>query len=448
MTILRTRKHKYLALKFCLLITLCALLFLFLVLIPPPIQYVQQPRETGYMLTTNVPINATLQAGESEVPVSIEGTLSLYLKTSDPEPKSGPLTIEGFNLLFYNVPQEKISGTEAAVKNGTLGMSLSSKGPQQLMYNAKEHTISGHVKVETHFPQLDELFPPDTSTHVVAAQTQTGDVDINIDFDPEDARKLLQIENNNLNFQVDMLSGAEINMDPLSNKDNSTTISPYAINFSRARSVANIADRRQSAPKKSVCIQRVRIGNSETDPNLTGEGFEFGWPNMEALWVNAGISIDYSRAWITLPNPASDWLKADEQEVESMFKAVDGQGCVVIFFVQSFSPPDLYVDGGGYTEIFPSGAKIVTTDDLVGTKNLTHLAHELGHAFRLGHPQDPKSWEVRATDGTLMCPSGKHDNPLRNSWFNIGHVKDVVKYSTDPIVSGPGLFCSSCGSCS
>ncbi len=142
-----------------------------------------------------------------------------------------------------------------------------------------------------------------------------------------------------------------------------------------------------------------------------------------------------------------------------------------MLFVRDFQPSSLYGDGGGGTLDFPGGAKIVSTDKLVGSINCTHLAHELGHALGLAHPLSPQFGLADSTTGTLMCPSGDDDNPLKNSSFNIRQIMDIGAFEAVESGSVPGLgttldtiinsnnvcgnmtvmFCSSnndCGACS
>jgi hypothetical protein len=95
-----------------------------------------------------------------------------------------------------------------------------------------------------------------------------------------------------------------------------------------------------------------------------------------------------------------------------------------------------------------AGAKIISTDQNVDGVDLTHLAHELGHALSLMHPGTGTAKD--GSTGTLMCPSGfNNDNPKINSQENKDRVSNpMLTFALKLVTAGPDCTNSAtCGAC-
>lgn len=210
---------------------------------------------------------------------------------------------------------------------------------------------------------------------------------------------------------------------------------------------------------KNLCVQPVRIARfqpSSTWPPIlsvqyTGQGYPFGKPGAITEWKKADLTLTW-RAWQTTWN--SSFWDFSENEHAALRATVDVDECVEIYFVDNMQPDPFW--GGGAT--FDSGtanAKIISTDENADFGvDLTHLAHELGHAVSLCHPGS-SSCVARpemnpASTGTLMCPSGfNNDNPAVNSTQNENNINNPLTTFTLKLISA-GADCansSSCGAC-
>eukprot|EP00612_Vaucheria_litorea_P005411 CAMPEP_0171466218 /NCGR_PEP_ID=MMETSP0945-20130129/9073_1 /TAXON_ID=109269 /ORGANISM="Vaucheria litorea, Strain CCMP2940" /LENGTH=496 /DNA_ID=CAMNT_0011994159 /DNA_START=29 /DNA_END=1519 /DNA_ORIENTATION=+ len=180
--------------------------------------------------------------------------------------------------------------------------------------------------------------------------------------------------------------------------------------------------------KKNLCIQPVRTRYRKCfvkafgvcivpsfQYTYSGAGLDFGRPAADEHWGKVDVTFTW-RDWKTIDDVHGTYQSVTEAEMSSLRAKVNDDDCVEVFFVKKFSPSDLK-GGGACWSSGTANAKIITSDEQVSCGvDVTHLAHELGHALGLMHPDSDGN---RGNTGTLMCPSGwQRDNPRRNSKEN------------------------------
>lgn len=211
---------------------------------------------------------------------------------------------------------------------------------------------------------------------------------------------------------------------------------------------------------KTLCLQPVRIGGfvwADRFPptfsfSYTGSGLGFGMPGAHTQWGKAAVNFQV-RGWKTIYN--TNFETFSQSEDTALLATVDDDDCVEVFFVDRFSPNDLYGGGATWSGGLVSTKIISSDENVVHGVDLTHLAHELGHAMTLKHPGSgfptaSSPHRIDGSTGTLLCGSGfMSDNPAVNSQWNRDSVQNpLFTYSLRFV--GPGPDCeddADCGAC-
>ena len=402
-----------------------------------------QTDKNGSTLIANASVTATLRGKSGEV--SLKGRISMQLESSPDQLKQGVITVRQFNLVFPDAPQAAISGREpkSKSKTGPLGMSVpASEKSVHLRYDSRSQTASGEIPVQVHYPQIDEIFPPELvkdrrESDFAVSRTQRGTVKLEIKFaEPPDkaAARATQKEPARLTGNA----SAQIEVEALGD------LPSYRIDLRPASWTIVVGPWRWFEAARSLCIQPVRIRSSAADATPTGLGLAFGMPGANTQWNKADV-IFQVRAWMVVTNAALK-VATEGAEETTIRGTVDVADCIEVFFVENFDPVSLH--GGGAT--WSSGtasAKIISSDgNATFGVDLTHIAHELGHVLNMGHPGAPNGL-FNASTNTLMCPSGWHnDNPKRNSRDNALNVSNPLLVFSLKAVS-PGTDCNSSGDC-
>lgn len=404
------------------------------------------------ILVANVPIKPVIKARQEDL--GHESNLSIRFEISSDALKKGVIAVRAVNLVVTGVEQSALSGqkTKTKINLGPLGMSIPASARNvQLKYDQKSQTIIGEVPVQAHFAQLDELFPPKTSKEskepdIFVSRTQRGFIKLEINLAEPLDKAIAEAVRSGKVARVTGKASTLANIQPISGGN--FIIPGYRLEAIAPRFVADIADMFRFEGASLLCIQPVRIRSSATDPAPTGLGLEFGLPGAIVQWNKADVQFRI-RPWMAMTNPA--WrIATPDTENYAIRNSVNVDDCVEVFFVDNFDPVS-WLGGGATWGGGTANARTVSADgNAVGGIDLTHLAHEWGHALGLGHPGE--TWEglSEPSSNTLMCISGwRNDNPRRNSLENATHVSNpLLTYIIKDRTRGPDCTASAdCGRC-
>eukprot|EP00051_Salpingoeca_urceolata_P032492 m.15998 g.15998 ORF g.15998 m.15998 type:complete len:542 (-) comp5135_c0_seq1:187-1812(-) len=182
-------------------------------------------------------------------------------------------------------------------------------------------------------------------------------------------------------------------------------------------------------------------------------GLAFGQPMADELWAQAGIQLE----WAELKYIYRDDLKvcdttpAGSSEYDELmdFGANDDE-YVDVYFAREFAPSHTAKGGGATRASGSANARITTTEKMIEEGvDITHVAHEIGHAVNLDHPGQPFGLAA-SSEGTLMCASGYgKDNPRVQSQENADNAASplfqyIIRTTPPPSPECEGDDCGEC----
>ncbi|MBT7668284.1 MAG: hypothetical protein HN623_01800, partial [Bdellovibrionales bacterium] len=350
-------------------------------------------------------VKSQMMVGESRQ--ALAGRINFELTASPAQLKRGLVKISHFGLVNFSFPQRLITGKRGRGKARAV-QGFSAKGGQFLRYDARKNTLSGVIKGGIDFPQLGEFARRDIRGHkqdFEVTPIQFGSVKLvlklNRPLKNRGAKKILMQK-----AKVKLTLNA-------SDKSDGTTLKlrPFRLTYRPIDFILKYSFWRQLTFGRKLCLQPVRIKSSVSDPNPTGSGLAFGMPGAFTHWGKANLTFAV-RAWKDVIGSQYKTLTATERE--ELLPMIDDDDCIEVYFVENFSPEDLY--GGGVARSGGQASSTITSSDANAFYgiDLTHLAHEIGHVVGLSHPGSGSSGPnmYDGSGGTLMCPSGfQNDNP-------------------------------------
>ena len=387
-----------------------------------------------------------LSVGKSQERVT--GRMSIYLKGTPTSMREGYVEAVGANVAFMGVSQEML-GQKSGSKHplGVLAFALQSGKVQRLKYDSKSGHIAGELRMYMDASWLSAFATPvsDGRNDFFATPTVPVSASLNIDLGkplPDRGEELSTVPGTlNIHLRSEKATYEKIDIPEIAVRFIKPTIFDWQL---APIYIFEVAQR--------LCVQPVQLLRFRWFGwpfiQLSGAGLAFGEPGARTEWGKDDVTLEM-REWKTIS--AGNFWELSESEASDLRAEVDDDDCVEVFFVNSLDPDDQW--GGGAT--WGSGtasSKVISSDDNArGGIDLTHLGHELGHVLGLGHPGGGSSSStVPASTGTLMCPSGFHnDNPRVNSQDNEDAVSNPLLYFSLKIWS-PGPDCTDsadCGAC-
>lgn len=425
---------------------LSGLLFLLLFLLIVAGQSAQADKD-DIVIANNSDIGATLTAqGQKQ---QVKGTISLHFAATQRELSGGAIRVEDLNVLLRGVQQSLLSNKASRVSPfGTVGIVLNKSIVQTLKYDERTLTLSGELSAFSEFSQMLELVPSnplrEKEQDNYSVPMQKTKISINlklpapIKIAPDDTRTHRIEGQASIHLSVADLPTLKFNRYEI--LLNAKLPIDYGIVWNY-----EIGSR--------LCLQPVFIRSGPDDASPTGAGLAFGMPGANTQWSKGRVSFNV-RAPKYINNGALKIANEGDEEV-AIRNSVNDDDCIEVFFINNFNPVSLH--GGGATwGSGSSSAKVISSDGNASFGvDLTHLAHELGHVLALAHPGSgcpnadrPNMFD--ASSGTLMCPSGWHnDNPKINSAENREkRTNPLLKFSL--VRKGGGPDCANdadCGAC-
>jgi hypothetical protein len=385
-------------------------------------------------------VKSQLAVGERSVGLS--GRINFELVASPAHLKRGLVKVAHFGLVNFAFPQPLVTGMRGRGK-GRAVQGFSAKGGQFLRYDARKNVLTGLLKGGIDFPQLAENVRRSRNGHkhdFESTPVQLGSVKVELKLDrPLKNRGVKKILTQKAKVKVTLIGSRESNGSRLKLKPFRVIYRPYDL-------ILKYTFWHHFAFGRKLCLQPVRVKSSATDANPTGEGLNFGMPGAYTHWGKANLTFNV-RAWKDVIGAQYKTLTAAERE--ELLPMVDDDDCIEVYFVENFSPVDLY--GGGVARSGGQASSTITSSDAnaVFGIDLTHLAHEIGHVVGLSHPGSgstgPNMYD--GSTGTLMCPSGfQNDNPAINSQENSDLLQNPLLKST-LMLKGAAVDCDDSGDC-
>ena len=395
---------------------------------------------------------------------SIKGRLSAFLRLDPSDVDRGLVRVGALNLLYTDVPQSAlVERSREGEESGALGFVIDGVEEgryQTLAYDPQTLVLKGTLSGRISHSSLTSGLRPELEQkegHDFEGVAQEARLNIRVrleepleasqgkeDIVPLRGEASLELEASPLPeyklpaFQLGVLEPVEVDIQ---------------VGWAWRLEIA-----------KRLCLQPVRIGRLQWnrggrpwDPpqlsvSYSGAGLNFGMPGANTQWSKADVLFTV-REWKTVFNAAYSTL--DSGEANGLRASVQDDDCVEMFFVDELDPNDTWGGGatwsGGLAE-----TQIISSDENADNGiDLTHLAHEIGHAITLkhpgqGYPTAAAPHRVDGSSGTLMCPSGfMNDNPPVNSEHNRDSVQNPL-FTFALKLAGPGTDCQDdpdCGAC-
>ena len=428
-----------------------ALSMIFIVVLAQQVSMGQDRKDRGgvRVVATNE-VAATLAVGDSKE--RITGRFSFSLVANVEGATRNEIAVEGFNVVFFGVPQKLIAGRAPVDEPlGLLGFSVLSGKKQSLRYDTQKRQITGELRMYGDASFLNAFGEPQGDARrdhfITPTFPVTATIRIELDKalgdrndEPQRRSGTLDIQLRAKGFRV-----KEFNLPDLEIRVSDLVKFPVELAPVLILEIA-----------RKLCIQPVRFFRFDFGSGfpplpffqLTGAGLPFGEPGLRREWNKADIVFEI-RDWKTFF--ISEFFVMDSSEREAVRALVDDDDCIEVFFVRDFSPADLF--GGGVTSgSGTASAKVISSDgNARGGVDFTHLAHEVGHVLGLRHPGDPATASAQpGSTGTLMCPSGfLNDNPAVNSQENKDLVSNpLLVFAIKLRTPGPDCLNSAdCGPC-
>lgn len=389
-------------------------------------------------LVVNGDVTAVLETADG--PRQYSGRMNGYLTLSSESMENGA-RIEALNVALFGVDQRAMTGRTVRGKpTGVVGFSAVTGGDdgQRLRYDPQNRSLVGRVKGRVDMPQFYEMaeLEIDTEDDLIEVPTMEATLEVRIgvgEIRMSEARA----------EPIETRMKAEMSLDAAESTVLGARSFDLAVRSEYLR--AQLVFWPWIEIGRRLCVQPVRIF-SFSFPfffHLSGDGLAFGQPGNDTQWAKADVVFTY-RDWITLFQSQYSTLTSDE--VFDLLDEVDVDDCIEVYFVDRFSPQDMF--GGGATAASGSAsAKVVSSDENADfAVDLTHLAHEMGHVLGLPHPTPAN---ISSTN-TLMCPSGfNNDNPARNSQENKDNLSNpLLTFTIKLLTPGPDCNVSAdCGPC-
>ena len=395
----------------------------------------------------NEKIEGKLLVGDDEVPLS--GRASLQLAATREELEAGRIGVRRFNLVYFEVPQSRLTGRESKGPDaGVLGFALvASAKRQSLKYDRETGQIHGELSGQIDFPQLSEFVDPKRDperdyemTPAVSATLQVK-MAMKEPFAWEESKEALQTD---AEMEIELLSGGVVGMSVAERLDLDRFRLYTADGLLVQYSIAHLfrwVDR--------LCLQPVSIRDGAADPDPTGDGLDFGRPQLQAQWGKVDVTFEI-RDWMYVDE--ADYKVLTPAEREELLPLVSEDDCIEVYFAQEFVPQDKW--GGGVTRSGGQAVSTITSSDQNADFGIdeAHLAHEVGHVLGLSHPGDGETGPIMidGSSGTVICPSGfQNDNPHLNSDENGDLLQNPLLESTLQLLTATtdcedGADCGDC----
>lgn len=391
--------------------------FAWVCLFPLGIRTPAQAAEEGELALASSSTSAVqLQVGRTTA--RHEALFNLRAAATRSELKEGVLRLEQLSVAVFGVDQESLlKNPSRSPRKGVLSLTAQTGRVQRLRYSRDSLVLQASIPMVGHFPRL---------THTAPLRFNEKDDDVEVRQQAAVVSIRLTLKEPLKWAESDGPQKAEgvLSLDIRAEADERIALSAYRLQLREPNYVFEYGFLQRFEVVKELCVQPVRIRSSAADLNITGAGLSFGLPGARTQWRKGDVLFQV-RPWITVTEPNLKTLGA--AEAVTLLATVQVDDCVEIFFAEVFSPEAMW--GGGAT--FAGGqatTQIITSDAQVPFGiDLTHLAHELGHAMTLKHPGQATATRPAGSTGTLMCPSGYlNDNPDVNSSENRSNIANPL----------------------